>query len=266
MNTCVNCDNTFTGDYCNLCGEKIVSSIDFSLSSMMGQAIGAVTNFDSKIFRSLKLLLFYPGSLSVDNVQGIRVKYMKPFQLFLIANIIFFLFLSDLDLFRTPSIWFFQEDFDGIKVLQEVRAIIAETGMTQSEIAIEYDKKSSDLAKGLIIFIIPFIALIGKLLHLKKDLEFGKHIIFATHFFAFVLILCVLNNAVIPLFFSDFNKWFFIIPITTFMLIHYIVGIKRFYNNSWIAAILKGVMGVFLINVVIQFYRIGINLISLNSI
>lgn len=266
MNTCLNCEHSFKGDFCNLCGEKIVSNADFHLSSMIGQAIGAITNYDSKIFRSLKLLLFYPGSLSVDFVKGVRVKYMKPFQLFLVANIIFFLFLSDLDLFRTPSQWFFKEDFDGVKVLKKVRAITAETGLTQSELAIAYDKKSSDLAKGLIVFIIPFIAMIGKLFHLKKGVEFGKHIIFATHFFSFVLILCVLSNAVVPIFFSDFNKWLFIIPITVFMLIYYILGIRRFYKNSWSASILKGVLAVFLINVVIQLYRVSINLISLNTI
>jgi hypothetical protein len=106
---------------------------------------------------------------------------MKPFQIFVICNILFFIFFSEIDIFRTPSKWYFQDNFNGVKVMEQV-----------NEIAILYDKKSSDLAKGLIILLIPFIGLINWLLNIKRKDAYGKHLIMAIHYFSFVLLIAVL--------------------------------------------------------------------------
>lgn len=266
MKHCKTCQNQLNGNFCSQCGEKVIADSDFSLIKIIGNAFGSITNLDSKIFKTLKLLLFYPGRLTAKFVEGVRVPYMKPFQIFVISNIVFFIFLQDIDLFRTPSKWFFIEDFDGIPVMDQVSAIARNQGLEISEIANKYDLKTSALAKGLIVLLIPFIALIGKLLNPKRSIKFGKHIIFSTHYFAFILILFVIVSQVIEAFTSDFNKWMFIIPITVIMLIYYILGIKYFYKNSWIGSALKGVAGVFLINLCIQFYKMMINLLVLNTL
>lgn len=263
---CKNCNNEINGKYCSQCGEKIIDDSDLTIKSIIGQAIGSITNFDSKLFKTLKLLFFYPGKLTSKFVEGVRVPYMKPFQIFVISNIIFFIFLAEVDLFRTPSKWFFVEDFDGIKVMEKVRQICGKSGLEETEIAFKYDKKSSDLAKGLIVFLIPFIAIIGKLLNPSREIVFGKHIVFSTHYFSFVLLMFVIVSEIIKMLTNNFNKWLFIIPITLLMIIYYSIGLKKFYHTSWIMAVLKGIVGVFLINVFIQFYRVLINLISLNTL
>lgn len=263
---CKNCNNDFKGKYCNQCGEKIIDETSFSLTNILAQAFGSITNIDSKLFKTLKLLFFYPGKLTTKFIEGVRVPYMKPFQIFVISNIIFFIFLSDIDLFRTPSKWFFVQDFDGIRVLDIVKQISEESGMKKAQIAIKYDQRSSDLAKGLIVILIPFIALIGKLLNPIKKFEFGKHIVFSTHYFSFVLFMCVVISMIVNISFLKTSKFYYIIPITSIMLIYYIVGLNKFYQNSWVMSVLKGVAGVFLINIFIQFYRVLINLISLHTI
>jgi len=266
MNICKNCQANFDGKYCNKCGEKIVENKDFTIYHTVSHAIGTITNFDSKIFRTLKLLFFFPGKLTIKFVEGVRVPYMKPFQIFVISNIIFFIFLSEMDLFRTPSQWYFSENFDGIRVMDIVREIATRRNLEHSEIALIYDNKSSNLAKGLIVILIPFIALIGKLLNPDRRFEFGKHLIFSTHVFSFLLLICVVNNGVVQLLNVGGNKWFYIVPITTLMALYYTISTKIFYENSWGVAIVKGIVGVVLINLVLHFYRITINLISLNSI
>ncbi|MCB9249683.1 MAG: DUF3667 domain-containing protein [Ignavibacteriales bacterium] len=45
-------------------------------------------NFDSKFFRSLKFLITKPGFLTNEFLNGRRVKYIKPFQLFIILNLL----------------------------------------------------------------------------------------------------------------------------------------------------------------------------------
>lgn len=254
------------GTFCHHCGEKMVIESDFKLKNILGQAIGAITNLDSKLFRTLKLLFFSPGSLSTEFIKGIRVPYMKPFQIFVISNIIFFIFLSETDLFRTPSKWYFVESYDGIKVMETVRRITSETGLDRDQIAARYDVASSNYAKGLLIVLIPFIALIGRVLTFKRPIAFGKHVIFATHFFSFVLLMTVIISQVIILTNTYRNRWIFIIPITILMTLYYILSFKKYYEVSWVSAILKGLIGIFLINVIIQFYKVCINLIALNGI
>lgn len=266
MMTCKNCTTSFSGKFCNNCGEKVVETKDFTIAHILGEAIGAVTNFDSKLFQTLQLLFFYPGKLSTLYVSGIRVPYMKPFQLFLIANVIFFLFLSDVDVFRTPAKWFFVETTEGIGVIEYVKHLETTRALSRAEIATLYDNKSENLAKGLIIFLIPFIAIIGLMLNWRKEWAFGKHVIFAIHFFTFVLLMCVLSSELMYLLSDTLNKWFFIIPITTFMTLYYVIGMRQFYQNNWLQAVAKGFAGTMLINVIIQFYRMGINFLALNSI
>lgn len=265
-NICKSCENHFVGSYCNNCGEKIIHEKDFSLRSILGQAIGSVTNLDSKIFRTLKLLFFSPGSLSLKYAEGIRVPYMKPFQIFLISNLLFFIFLSEIDIFRTPSRWYFVESFDGVKVMEKINSIAETRNLSIPEIALMYDEKSSSFAKGLIIFLIPFIALISMFLTWKRKLPYGKHIIFSTHYFSFLLVFSVIWIEFVVLMDFVTNKWLLILPLTFAMLVYYIVGFKKFYQENWSWAILKGIVGVFLINIFIQLYRVSINLLTLNTL
>lgn len=263
---CKSCSNEFSGTYCNQCGEKVLEEKDFTLGSIIKEAIGAITNFDSKVFRSLGLLLFRPGQLSKNHVEGIRVNYMKPFQIFVIANILFFIFLSNIDLFRTPSKWFFVENFDGIEVLKQVREIATEKNITIEEVATLYDVKSSNLAKGFVILLVPFIGIIGLLLHFRQKIPYGKHIIFAIHYFTLMLLIFVIWTQLLTLLGSNWGQLWLVIPISLITLIYYVIGLRIFYKNNWTASIWKGLVGAFFINFLIQVYRVTINVISLNTL
>ncbi|GLR16023.1 hypothetical protein GCM10007940_06380 [Portibacter lacus] len=150
--------------------------------------------------------------------------------------------------------------------MDKVRSISEKKGLEISEIAVAYDKRSSSLAKGLIIVYIPFIALIGYLFNIKMGIAFGKHIIFATHFFSFFLFYLVIISGVNYLIDDKFNKWFFVIPTILIIPVYYAIGFKTFYRSSWLAALWKGILAVFLILILTQFYRIGINFLSLYTL
>lgn len=266
MIICKNCGNQFEGRYCNQCGERIVNDRDFSVFSIARQALGSITSFDSKLLRTMKLLLFYPGKLSTEFVNGVRAPYMRPFQILIVVNILFYMFMSELDLFRSPSQGYFVENFDGVRVMEKVRQISQTRGLEVKEIAIMYDNRSSDLAKGLIVCLIPFIALTGLLLHLKSKIEFGKHLIFATHYLSFIIVVIfIIGEGLIVLPITP-NRWLFIVPSIAFITLYYIVALKHFYQDGWLGAVAKGLVGVVLINVFIQFYRVAINIISLNTL
>ncbi|MCP5063108.1 MAG: DUF3667 domain-containing protein [Ignavibacteriae bacterium] len=90
---CPSCESKFTGNFCSKCGEKRKAT-SFTFREFISSSLEAIYNFDSKFMRSLKLLLFKQGFLTVEFIRGSRVKYLRPLQLFVIMNIIMFFALS----------------------------------------------------------------------------------------------------------------------------------------------------------------------------
>ncbi|MBK8686474.1 MAG: DUF3667 domain-containing protein [Bacteroidetes bacterium] len=112
---CKNCQAKFEGTYCNACGEKVIREGDFALKKIFSQALDSLTHLDSKLFKTMKLLFFYPGKLSSQYIEGVRVPYMKPFQIFIISNIFFFILFSNEDLFRIPAVIFLRKILRGLE-------------------------------------------------------------------------------------------------------------------------------------------------------
>jgi len=264
MNICNNCQNKFSGKYCNICGEKIISAADFSVKNILLQAFEAITNFDGKLLKTFTLMFQNPGKLAKKIISGVRVPYFKPFQIFIICNLVFFIFLSDVDFFRIPSEWFFDQNVDFIgKVMDKVENIMKTKNLSLEEVKSAYDSISSNLAKSLLILLIPFIALFGILLN--KKLEFGKHLIFATLYFSqFLLCTTILYLIIGNLPVS--SKWYFIVAMALVGLIYYIVSIKAFYQKSLLQSISYGIIGFFVLGFFISVYRDLINLISLSLV
>lgn len=266
MITCKSCKNNFKGNYCNNCGEKVVKGADFTLKKIFSQALDSITHLDSKLFKTLKLLFFYPGKLSQQFIEGIRNPYMKPFQIFIISNIVFFILFANEDVFKYPSPFFFKENFDGINVLEKVRQITAKTGMSQSEIADIYDIKSTNLAKGFLVFLIPIIALIAKLLNPKQHYEFGKHVIFSTHFFSFLLLLFVMMFFIASLVPESANPRVILVPLFIILYSYFSIAVKLFYSNSYKLSFIKGIIGIGSILFLFEMYKITISIVALYTI
>src|SRR5262252_5313188 len=88
---CPTCGATVRSKFCPDCGEKEFSAADLSLGHFFNHALGEFFHFDSKILRSFRLLFTRPGFLTAEYLRGCHKPYLQPFQLFFIANIIYFL-------------------------------------------------------------------------------------------------------------------------------------------------------------------------------
>ncbi len=86
---CQNCGTELQGPYCHYCGQPDKNFFRF-FPALLREMMGDLMDFDSRISRTLKPLLFKPGKLATDYMQGRRFRYTSPVRLYLFSSIIFF--------------------------------------------------------------------------------------------------------------------------------------------------------------------------------
>lgn len=87
---CLNCGATVNGRYCHICGQENTVRHE-GFWHMAKHFFYDITHFDSKFFDTLKLLLFKPGFLSKEYVNGRRASYLHPVKMYVFTSAVFFL-------------------------------------------------------------------------------------------------------------------------------------------------------------------------------
>jgi hypothetical protein len=88
--TCPTCAVMLSTPFCARCGEEPIAPRDLTMRGIGEKLIHAVTSIDARTARSAWKLLRHPGELTLAWTRGVRKPYVAPFQLFLVANVLFF--------------------------------------------------------------------------------------------------------------------------------------------------------------------------------
>ena len=190
--TCPSCNTLSIGNFCRNCGEKKIDQHDYSIRHYLEHAVDLFTHFDSKFFRSAWFLMSKPGYLSREYLEGRRVRYMKPLQLFIFINIIYYfsITLFHYNTFTTPlSIQLHQNNYYPAYAEQQVNKKIQEENVSYEALEMKYNEKTTVLSKTLIFLFIPIFSLPFYSLFFRKRKYFLEHVVVATHFWAYNLIL-----------------------------------------------------------------------------
>lgn len=230
---CANCGTAIAGEYCPACGQRRFRPADRRMGHLLAQFVEALSDLDSRFWRSLRALLFQPGRLSQDWFRGRRAYWMSPISIFLLANLLYFFApgLTDFDLgFREHVNGAFRADFDPRlrdadptlrervarssgqlhspftdaltrrkldAVETELRGNPATAALDPFDVLTQrYALASANVSKLLIVLHVPFLAAALMLLMLGTRRYFAEHFVFALHYFAFLLFFIEL--AVLP--------------------------------------------------------------------
>lgn len=91
--TCPNCSATVSGHFCHECGQETVLHPP-STREFLHEFIGHYVALEGKLWKSLGLLLFRPGRLTLEYIKGRRVRYVQPLRMYLTFSLIFFAVLK----------------------------------------------------------------------------------------------------------------------------------------------------------------------------
>jgi Protein of unknown function (DUF3667) len=259
QNTCPSCQAPRPEKYCPNCGEKKIASSDFTLQHIFGEGFSFLTNLDSKLYNTIVGLLFKPGTLTKAYIDGRRQPYMKPFQIFVLSSILFYLLMSDMDLFLVPSKWFFNDE----GIMLTVEGIMAEKNWTREVLAEKYDQQVTNNSKLYIFMLLPFMALLFYVFNRKKQKEFGKYLILAVHELSFFLVLCASTAIVYFLPISPENKWWVITPVMLIYLWHLVFAIQKVFDRRFAIALSQGLIVGFFFLILVFSYRNGVSYFTL---
>jgi hypothetical protein len=86
---CSNCEADLHGQYCASCGQRSRRRM-ITVWELVREASDVLTSLDSRLWRTLGLLMFRPGTLTRNYLEGRRARYVAPLRLFIAASVIFF--------------------------------------------------------------------------------------------------------------------------------------------------------------------------------
>lgn len=92
---CLNCGQPISDNdnFCSNCGQ-VNDELPLSIKQFISEFFSGFFSFDTRFFKTFIPLLFKPGKVSREYIEGKRRRYVNPFQLYLHVTILFFLILG----------------------------------------------------------------------------------------------------------------------------------------------------------------------------
>ncbi|WP_340065182.1 DUF3667 domain-containing protein [Ascidiimonas aurantiaca] len=89
---CLNCDYPLdvSDKYCSNCAQ-LNSNKKLSIRDFFSEFFSSFISYDSRLRKTLHSLIFKPGIISKEYIEGKRMQYANPFRFYLSVSIVFFL-------------------------------------------------------------------------------------------------------------------------------------------------------------------------------
>lgn len=87
---CLNCGTPLQGPFCHYCGQPDRNLVRF-FPVLVRELLADFIDFDSRFMRTMRPLLFHPGKLTRDYLEGRRFRYTPPLRLYIFSSAVFFI-------------------------------------------------------------------------------------------------------------------------------------------------------------------------------
>ncbi len=264
---CPNCSAVRPGRYCAECGERRLDPArDHSLRWLLAHLLDSLLQLDGKLLRSFAVLVFAPGRLTRDQLDGRRARYLQPLPLFLTTSVLFYLCfdkayaapIETLQANLEQGIWL------GNLLRCDLQALLAaKAAATQQEVAVvaaRVFERAAQESKLFLGVLIPFLALLLQLLYVRRERRFVPHFVAAVHLFALFLLLDLAFLLVCRLRGMDRITDAEFAPLLVLYAAHVAVALRRIHAERWSLAILRAAAFTAGLTALILVYRQGITI------
>ncbi len=243
------------------------------LGHLLHDLVHEIIHVDHHVFSTFWQLLRRPGLLTVDYLEGRRVRHLPPVRLYLITSFILFLGLG----FMASRLSTFQKGAKGLVVGTSVspetkRAV--DTEMAKHGVQVDprvlqaagaeakggtsnFDAKLNqgaqkiakdpsvlltkffELLPKVMFVLLPIFALVLKLLYVRRNILYAAHFIFSLHVHtaAFLLFLAGMGLGYLP----GLGGWNVLI-LAVVQPVFLALAMRRTYGQSWPKTLVKGAL------------------------
>lgn len=224
--TCKNCYHKFEGNYCNQCGQS-ADTHELNMHFIWHDLQHGLLHVDRGIFYTIGQLLYRPGHVVREFINGKRVRHFKPIALVVILatlnGLLFHLFIDG-----TPKAGPISDQDDIISVFQNVSLWII-----------------NHMAYAA-LFLIVTTSLASYQVFKKQGHNFAEHLVLNTFFIGLVL---VINLLLLPVIYvypqSETYGKYYLISQSIFILLMYLCYVQFFTKISWLKTLILTVLAFF---------------------
>lgn len=163
-----------------------------TLSEFFHELIEALTNFDSRLVRSVRALISNPGHLTSTYLKGDTETYVRPLKLFLIVYILFFFVGPHVNVFNNDLASYFlgpSGKHRAILVRDHIEALSIPPTLYHERFNTAIQTRAASIIFVLPLFFTLFLALFRRRTH-----HFVEHLIFAVHYTSAFLTLLMIGG------------------------------------------------------------------------
>lgn len=242
---CLNCNNGFTGSFCNQCGQKITHR--YTLVHVFHELIHVFTHADKGIFPFVISLIKRPGNVALDFVEGRRKRHFNLFQ--------YLLLIVGFTTYLISKTHFLENTMQDINSMSGVKLSTKQTAFQLK--TLEFIRKYFNLVQFLLI---PVNALFASLFLGRKKYNYAENVVLQAaissqvNTFSVILILLIL-------FIPSIGGLAYGICSFVIMYFCFTIGYKQFFKLSTGKAFLFSIL-IYVCAYIIQVLLLGIIAVS----
>lgn len=242
---CRNCAAALVGPYCHACGEDAAQNQLLPLRGFLAQTWDEFVGVDSRLFRTLRLLITKPGALTVAYLDGHRQRYVRPLRLYLVTSALFFIVIA----------WVQPYGFDAVNIFDQLETqgkladfekVVAQQNLTLEQYGERFSRLFNNAFSIAMFFALPGVAVLLTLLYLSQGRLFHGHVVFVLNYVTFSFLA---NLVALP--FESLHQWLYVAIAMAISYPYLLLAMKRVYKERWGQTLWKFgmfVVGYFLVN------------------
>lgn len=209
MTNCPSCGAERLSRFCPECGEERVDDQGLRLKAFLTSELddAPVTR---AVTRTFYTLFRYPGRLTSEYMVGRRKPYVRPFRVYLLISVVFFLILPHTWLFNYQLRFYQTLPFFGNTPSQMVESELKRAGLTHEEYEKRFNKTLETQKKTMMLAMVPLLALGLWALFPRRPI--ALNIVFAVHYLAVLLFYMVVVVVAFKLFYSGLHLLYRVLP------------------------------------------------------
>lgn len=229
---CPNCGYEGTAPFCGECGQSQIQS--HSVGHWLSDVFREIVSADSRFWLTVGLLIFKPGRLEMDWIDGRRKRYMSPTRIYLFSAAIFFFTLTMVPTQNSVI----SEIAGGLAVSWEGLISTSDETVTSDDIADQVFSVTEMSMKWILMLgMVPALAAFTKVFLGRRGDFFASHLVASLHahsvmYFCMVVLLALLaitGHAADV----DASTKMGLVSVLPVILVYFLAQSHRVYGRGW---------------------------------